>query len=168
MKHTFLPLLAILLTIPITVFAQDTQLTFPESRTEIIKALEFPKVRTRSIVVVKPKVGAMIQFDYNSAMIRPDAYALLNLYAGIFQNELSTARLMIVGHTDDIGSDAYNEQLSLSRARAIKRYFTKQGIDSKRLSIKGLGESDPIASNLDEQGRALNRRVEFIRLSDRY
>jgi outer membrane protein OmpA-like peptidoglycan-associated protein len=168
MKHICLPLLAILLIIPLTLFAQDAQLTFPKSRAEIIKALEFPKVRTRSIVVVKPKVGAMIQFDYNSATIRPDAYGILNLYAGVFQNELSTTRLMIVGHTDDIGSVAYNEQLSLSRARAIKHYFTQQGIESKRLTIKGLGESDPIASNLDEQGRALNRRVEFIRLSDSY
>ena len=168
MKNIFLPFLAILLFIPDLVLAQDPQLTFPKSKAEIIKALQFPKVRTRSIKVVAPKVGAIIQFDYNSAMIRPDAYALLNMYAGVFQNELSTARLMIVGHTDNIGSDAYNEKLSLSRARAIKKYFAQQGIDSKRLTIRGLGESQPIATNLDEQGRALNRRVEFIRLSDGY
>ncbi|KPA08763.1 secreted protein containing Outer membrane protein, OmpA/MotB [Candidatus Magnetomorum sp. HK-1] len=167
MKYIFLPFLAIFLFIPQIIFSQDQQLPFPETRSEIIKALEFPKIRTRAIhVAAKPKVGAMIQFDYNSATIRPNAFVLLNMYVSVFQNELPSARIMIVGHTDNIGSEMYNQKLSLLRARAIKTYFEHKGIGSNRLSIRGLGESKPIASNADEPGRALNRRVEFIRLSD--
>jgi len=168
MKYKFLPVLLILLIIPNQIFAEEPELIFPKSKAEIIKALQAPKIRTRSIKVVAPKVGAMIQFDYNSARISSDACDLLNIYASVFQNELSDSRIMIVGHTDSIGSNAYNEKLSILRARAIKNYFMQQGVVSKRLTVRGLGESHPIASNLDEQGRALNRRVEFVRLSDNY
>jgi outer membrane protein OmpA-like peptidoglycan-associated protein len=163
----YLPFLVIFLMIPGQIIAQDQQLTFPKTKAEIIKALQFPKVRTRGIKVV-PKVGAMIQFDYNSSTIRGDAYDLLNKYVDVFQNYLPNARMMIVGHTDNIGSDAFNQRLSLSRAQSIHNYFKQRGIAEKRFKIRGMGESQPIASNKSDHGRTLNRRVEFIRLADLY
>jgi len=69
----------------------------------------------------------------------------------------------IIGHTDNIGSDIYNQKLSESRVRAVKQYFVQQGFHPKRLSIKGMGEAKPLTSNLTDEGRALNRRVEFTR-----
>ena len=149
--------------------AQDTKLTFPKSREDIIKAFQVPKFKTRGIQVVPaPKVGAMVQFAYNSDQIRSDAYALLNIYVDVFNNKLSNLKLIIVGHTDSIGSESFNLNLSLARAHAIQNYFTVNGIDKGRLTIKGMGETQPIASNFEESGRALNRRVEFIRRTDFY
>jgi len=161
----YLSFLVIFLIIPAQTTAQDHQLTFPKTKSEIIKALQFPKVRTRGIKIV-PKVGAMVQFDYNSSTIRGDAYDLLNKYVDVFQNDLPKARLMIVGHTDSIGSDAFNQRLSLSRAQSIHNYFKQRGIAEKRFKIRGMGESQPIASNDSDHGRRENRRVEFIRLAD--
>ncbi|MDC0980427.1 OmpA family protein, partial [Bdellovibrionales bacterium] len=70
-------------------------------------------------------------------------------------------RVEIIGHTDSIGSDEYNMKLSYRRARTIKRFFIKQGIERRRIQVKGRGESDPVADNSNYQGRRRNRRVEF-------
>jgi outer membrane protein OmpA-like peptidoglycan-associated protein len=68
----------------------------------------------------------------------------------------------IAGHTDAIGTKAYNQYLSLKRAQAVKNYLTKKGIDARRVKPVGYGKSKPLASNDDEDGgRELNRRVEF-------
>jgi len=71
--------------------------------------------------------------------------------------------VLIEGHTDSTGPDDYNLALSLKRAKAVEMYMVSKGIAANRLSTKGLGESDPIASNDTKEGRAKNRRVEFIR-----
>jgi outer membrane protein OmpA-like peptidoglycan-associated protein len=68
----------------------------------------------------------------------------------------------IAGHTDAVGTKAYNQYLSLKRAQAVKDYLTKKGISTRRIKAVGYGKSKPLASNDDEQGgRELNRRVEF-------
>jgi OOP family OmpA-OmpF porin len=67
----------------------------------------------------------------------------------------------IAGHTDSTGSASYNENLSDQRAKSVRQYLIEQGIDADRLTARGYGELEPIASNENQSGRAMNRRVEF-------
>ena len=69
--------------------------------------------------------------------------------------------MSVDGHTDSIGSDAYNQKLSVRRAQAVADYLEKGGIAASRMTVKGFGESQPVASNDTAEGRAENRRVEL-------
>ena len=112
-----------------------------------------------------PRVGALIHFDFDSAEIRPDSYPLLNEFGKALKGGLTDATIIIAGHTDNIGSKEYNQKLSEERAISVKNYLlTHHEIESKRLVINGLGETEPIASNDTDDGRIKNRRVEFIRI----
>ena len=71
-------------------------------------------------------------------------------------------RVTVEGHTDSVGSAAYNQKLSERRAQAVKRYLVRQGIDPSRITTEGYGKSRPIASNETEEGRAKNRRADII------
>ena len=68
----------------------------------------------------------------------------------------------IVGHNDNVGSDQFNQELSEKRANAVRNFFIVNGIGPDRLTALGMGEKDPIASNETPEGRAINRRIEFI------
>jgi len=70
-------------------------------------------------------------------------------------------RVLLEGHTDDVGSDAANQKLSENRAKSVYDYLVKNGVDAARLQYKGYGESKPIADNTTEEGRAQNRRTVF-------
>ena len=70
-------------------------------------------------------------------------------------------RIRISGHTDNVGSDEYNQELSENRARAVYNYFRTKGIPEYRMEVVGYGEARPIASNATEEGQSKNRRVEF-------
>ncbi len=114
-----------------------------------------------------PKAGALVTFDYNSAQIKDESYELLKEYGKVLGSELSGAKLIVEGHTDDLGTDEYNYDLSEARAKAVKEYLmTNFHISEDRLLINGAGESRPISANESDDGRALNRRVEFIRIVD--
>lgn len=73
-----------------------------------------------------------------------------------------TLHVMVEGHTDSVGSDAYNQKLSERRAGAVKAYLVRQGIDAGRLDTRGYGETRPVATNSAAAGRAQNRRAELI------
>jgi outer membrane protein OmpA-like peptidoglycan-associated protein len=102
-----------------------------------------------------------IYFDFDKATFKTESYTELNkLEAMLSQNQ--NIVMEIAGHTDAIGTKAYNKYLSLKRAQAVKDYLTKKGINTRRIKAVGYGKSKPLASNDDEQGgRELNRRVEF-------
>jgi len=112
-----------------------------------------------------PKVGALILFDYNSATIKDESKPLLQMYGKVLQGELADAALVIAGHTDSKGSDQYNLALSRRRAESVKNFLVSEyQIAENRLIIKPYGEGKPFESNKTSQGRAKNRRVEFIRI----
>jgi outer membrane protein OmpA-like peptidoglycan-associated protein len=98
-------------------------------------------------------------FDYNSDRIKPTAAENLRNLARSLNNYPNTD-LVIVGHTDDIGSDQFNQDLSQRRARAAANYLASLGVSSGRLRTYGRGESEPVAANTNEASRAQNRRVE--------
>lgn len=102
-----------------------------------------------------------INFDFDSAVIRKDAEpVLLALYDGL-KNDKS-ASINIEGHTSSEGTTEYNQSLSEKRAKAVVADLTKRGIAASRLGAVGVGEVRPLASNDDENGRSLNRRVEVV------
>ncbi|MGE5411827.1 MAG: OmpA family protein, partial [Clostridiales bacterium] len=105
-----------------------------------------------------------INFDVNSDKIRPDSYGTLKEIANVLK-ENSDVRVKIVGHTDSDGADAANMDLSKRRADAVKNALSSEfSIDKSRLEAAGKGESEPIADNATTEGKANNRRVEFIKL----
>ena len=114
---------------------------------------------------IVPRAGALINFDFDSAQIRPESYPLLDEFGKAFKFGLAGGVFMVAGHTDGTGSVVYNQSLSERRAQAVATYLTAHhGISSTHLIMKGYGEAKPIASNESESGQALNRRVEFIRV----
>lgn len=138
---------------------------------EVFMVVEGKRYRMKGIgglvhTSLVPKVGALITFDYNSAAIKPESYQLLGQYGKALTKELADARLIVEGHTDDSGTEEYNYELSEMRAEAVRKYLQENfNIDPNRLLIRGSGESRPISGNDTEDGRSLNRRVEFIRIT---
>ena len=102
-----------------------------------------------------------IYFATNEDRILERSYPLLNEVA-MALIERSTIRVSIEGHTDNQGSDRYNQDLSDRRAASVRRYLIAQGVEPQRLKSRGFGESRPIEDNRTEEGRAANRRVEFL------
>ena len=105
-----------------------------------------------------------IGFDPNSAMIRPESYGVLKELA-IVLKENPSIRIKVIGHTSSDGDDATNLELSKKRAAAVKDLFASEWkIDAGRIDTDGRGETEPVADNKTKEGRAQNRRVEFIKL----
>jgi OmpA-OmpF porin, OOP family len=101
-----------------------------------------------------------INFDFDSATIRPESTAVLQeLFAGLKAD--TSAKIVIEGHTSSEGTEDYNRRLSERRANAVVADLVRRGLAVGRLSGAGIGEARPIASNNDESGRAMNRRVEI-------
>lgn len=99
-------------------------------------------------------------FDFDSDRIRPDAAANLNNLAASL-NKFGNSNIMIVGHTDAVGDDAYNMGLSNRRANSASAYLQSRGVPASRITTAGRGETEPVASNDTEAGRQQNRRVEI-------
>ena len=101
-----------------------------------------------------------ITFAFNSSDLNPAFYSVLDRVATV-ANQNPQTMLEVAGHTDSIGSDAYNDQLSQRRAQAVASYLGSKGVNSQRLMTVGGGERYPVASNDTDAGRAQNRRVEI-------
>jgi len=101
-----------------------------------------------------------VNFDFDKATIRPDAAAILAEAARTL-NEAGGLNVSVEGHTDAMGTDEYNRRLSEERAEAVRNRLIAEGVSSARLSARGFGESEPVASNATEEGRDQNRRVEL-------
>lgn len=103
-----------------------------------------------------------INFDFNSDKIKDESRSTLEQISAVLK-ENKDWKMLIEGHTDNIGGDAFNKTLSEKRAAAVKQYLVTAGIDEARLTAAGLGMSKPIGSNNTEHGRAQNRRVELVK-----
>lgn len=98
-------------------------------------------------------------FDFDKAVLKPEGKARLDDLAGKLQG-VTLEVIIAVGHTDSVGSDAYNQRLSVRRAEAVKAYLVSKGIEANRVYTEGKGEKQPVADNRTREGRAKNRRVE--------
>ena len=101
-----------------------------------------------------------ITFAFNQATVQPQFRPTLDQVATVLA-QYNQTYVDVYGHTDSVGSDAYNQQLSERRATAVADYLVGRGVAQPRLGIRGYGETQPIASNDTEDGRAANRRVEI-------
>jgi outer membrane protein OmpA-like peptidoglycan-associated protein/tetratricopeptide (TPR) repeat protein len=128
---------------------------------EMVRTIEMRRVQTGATIVLRN-----IYFDFDKATFKQESYTELNkLERMMIQNP--AMKVEIAGHTDDIGTMAYNMTLSQRRAEAVKNFLTQKGIDPRRIEAKGYGKTRPLASNDDEEeGRELNRRVEFKVISN--
>ena len=99
-------------------------------------------------------------FDFDKAVLKPEGKAKLDDLVGKVQG-INLEVIIAVGHTDSVGTDAYNQKLSVRRAEAIKTYLTSKGIEANRVYTEGKGEKQPVADNKTAEGRAKNRRVEI-------
>src|SRR5262245_26796349 len=102
-----------------------------------------------------------VNFDFDKYDIRPDARPILDEAAKVLK-ESGDVNISVDGYTDSIGTEAYNQKLSERRARAVAEYLERQGVAANRMTVRGFGKSNPVASNATPEGRAQNRRVELL------
>jgi OmpA-OmpF porin, OOP family len=124
----------------------------------------FPKIDT-SLFVRKPVAGAAtaysnIQFEFDSSVLRTSSYPVLDATSADLRSNAGKA-IELDGFASSEGTAAHNMRLSKDRANSVKTYLVNSGVDSKRVKVKGFGETHPIADNSTEEGRVTNRRVEF-------
>lgn len=108
---------------------------------------------------LKLSLNSEVSFDFNSDVIKPAFKGTLDKLAQVLGKYDRTV-VHVIGHTDSVGSDAYNQQLSERRANAVANYLISQGVVTERVRTEGRGESEPRDTNDTEAGRQLNRRVE--------
>ena len=111
---------------------------------------------------VKEKVtmAAETNFDFDKAVLKPEGKARLDDLVGKLK-AVNLEVVIAIGHTDSIGTKAYNQKLSVRRANAVKAYLVSKGIEANRIYTEGKGETQPVADNRTKEGRAKNRRVEI-------
>ena len=127
---------------------------------EMKKVLGDAEVRREGegiVILFKEKV----LFGFDRSDLTTSAQANLDKLVNVLQKYPDTD-IQIIGHTDSKGTDEYNQSLSERRASSVASYLSSKNVSSSRLTTKGMGESDPIATNDTEDGRSQNRRVEFV------
>jgi OOP family OmpA-OmpF porin len=125
---------------------------------------------SRTIYLKKLEVGLSVRlnnifFDFDKTTLRPESYPELDKVAELLEQN-SGLFIEIGGHTDDKGSDDYNERLSQGRAEAVREYLLGKWIEPARVTAKGYGESKPEVPNDSEENQQINRRVEFTILQN--
>jgi len=138
----------------------------PIVRTEEQRAEEKPREEAQKPLPTEEPllVRARVHFDFNKANIKKEYIPLLNEVVKTLK-ENPNIRVRIEGYTDDIGSKAYNDKLALQRAKAVKDYLVKNGIEESRIEVVGFGKEKYIADNETPIGRFTNRRADFVVIS---
>jgi len=132
---------------------------------QAIKVLVPPKVKEIKVKEeergLKVNLSSNIMFRTGKAKLNPAGYKSLDEVVALIR-AYPKNKVEISGHTDSVGSNSFNQKISLKRAQAVYSYFTGKGISKERFIVKGFGETKPIASNRNRAGRMRNRRVEII------
>jgi OmpA-OmpF porin, OOP family len=137
----------------------DTLRTVPNQEIPYIET-DFNKLKLGSTIILKN-----VNFEFNSYRLQQDADKVLNTLLN-YLSDNPEINLQISGHTDDIGTDEYNLELSINRAKTVYNWLISNGVESKRLRYTGFGKSAPLYNETDESFRALNRRVEVKIIGD--
>jgi len=111
-------------------------------------------------VATKVTYAADAFFDFDKSVLKPEGKAKLDDLVSKVKG-INLEVIIAVGHTDSVGSDAYNQKLSVRRSEAVKAYLVSKGIEKNRVYTEGKGEKQPVADNKTAEGRAKNRRVEI-------
>ncbi len=136
---------------------QQRELERELSREQAANEISIARLPDNSL---KLNLDSEVSFDFDSSMIKVGFRESLDKLAGVLVDYPSTV-VHIVGHTDSVGSEEYNQQLSEKRASSVKNYLVNQGMQSRRAQQRGYGETQPVADNRTESGRERNRRVEI-------
>jgi outer membrane protein OmpA-like peptidoglycan-associated protein len=121
------------------------------------KEMEVTRVRED---LLRVSVSSEASFDFDRYKLKPEFKPTLNKVADVLYRD-PNLRIQVIGHTDNKGSEEYNQQLSERRARATADYLSSQGVDASQIEVEGRGELEPRADNGTAEGRAQNRRVEI-------
>jgi OOP family OmpA-OmpF porin len=119
-----------------------------------------PKPAPAPVAATKVTYAADAFFDFDKSVIKPAGKAKLDDLIGKIKG-INLEVIIAVGHTDSVGTDAYNQKLSVRRSEAVKAYLVSKGIEKNRVYTEGKGEKQPVADNKTSEGRAKNRRVEI-------
>ncbi|MBV8620784.1 MAG: OmpA family protein [Curvibacter sp.] len=119
-----------------------------------------PKAAVAPVAASKVTYAADAFFDFDKAVLKPEGKAKLDDLVGKVK-DINLEVIIAVGHTDSVGSDAYNQKLSVRRAESVKAYLVSKGIEKNRVYTEGKGKKQPVADNKTAEGRAKNRRVEI-------
>ena len=137
----------------------------PAPAPAVVAPAPAPVVAPPPVVVAPPAAtkvtyAADAFFDFNKSVVKPEGKAKLDDLVGKIK-DINLEVIIAVGHTDSVGSDAYNQKLSVNRSEAVKAYLVSKGIEKNRVYTEGKGEKQPVADNKTAEGRAKNRRVEI-------
>jgi OOP family OmpA-OmpF porin len=119
-----------------------------------------PKAAAPAVAASKVTYAADAFFDFDKSVLKPEGKAKLDDLAQKVKG-INLEVIIAVGHTDAVGTDAYNQKLSIRRSEAVKAYLVSKGIEKNRIYTEGKGEKQPVADNKTKEGRAKNRRVEI-------
>jgi len=119
-----------------------------------------PAAPSQPVAATKVTYAADAFFDFDKSVLKPEGKAKLDDLVGKVKG-INLEVIIAVGHTDSVGSDAYNQKLSVRRSEAVKAYLVSKGIEKNRVYTEGKGEKQPVADNKTKEGRAKNRRVEI-------
>jgi outer membrane protein OmpA-like peptidoglycan-associated protein len=125
-------------------------------------------VRVDTVVKLPSKEKPMLVlpgalFDFGKATLHTEAKMYLDRLADQLNRDYPTVEIEITGHTDNVGSAAFNKELGLRRAMSVRSYLASRGVAMSRMAVRSAGKDEPVASNATPEGRAENRRVEIRR-----
>ncbi|GAB4286867.1 MAG: hypothetical protein Kow0068_12490 [Marinilabiliales bacterium] len=132
---------------------------------DLTEVTEYEEIEDEFLRLAPIEVGQVVRlnnifFETAKATLKPESFPELNRTVEFLKNN-PKVEIEIAGHTDNVGTEEYNMKLSQARANSVMNYLVSKGIDPSRITAVGYGESRPIAFNTDEEGRQMNRRVEF-------